>query len=127
MDTALNSAHYWNERHRNRSDEWKYRYATKDEITTNLFRGQDEPYARLGGRPFTRPSLQTGNPCETSRCVIKDRVEQAIPRADNFRSAGELPGENIAPQTLTSYIDCFPGGALYPLGVGEIAEGRDTA
>jgi len=109
MDTALNSAHYWNERHRNRSDEWIYRYATKDEITTNLFRGQDEQYARLGGRPFTRPSLQTGNLCETSRCVMKDRVENAVLHADSFRSTEELPGENIAPQTLTSYIDYFPG------------------
>lgn len=110
MDTALNRAFYWDQRHHNHSNEWAYRYATKDEITTNLFRGQDEPYAHLAGRPFTHPGLRTGNHCETSRCVIKDQVEQleGVPHPDNFRSAKELgePGKNIASH---SSIDPFPG------------------
>ena len=106
--TALNSAFYWDQRHHDHSNEWAYRYATKEEITTNLFRGQNESYAHLGGRLFTHPNLRTGNHCETSCCAVKDRVEQAISHPDNFRSTKDLsePGKNIAPH---SYIDPFHG------------------
>lgn len=55
-----------------------YRYATHDEIMTNLFHGQDESYARLGSRSFTEHVVETGGQSETSRCVITNRVEQAV-------------------------------------------------
>ncbi|KAG8221160.1 hypothetical protein J3R82DRAFT_2711 [Butyriboletus roseoflavus] len=112
VNAALNSDFYRTQRLYNRSDVWAYRYATKDEINTNFFRGQEESYARLGGHPFTHLSLQTGSPCEIPRCVIKKRVEQAVsqPDSSNFRSTKELSklGRDVTPHTQPWHTEAFP-------------------
>ncbi|KAG9313264.1 hypothetical protein JVU11DRAFT_6729 [Chiua virens] len=74
INPALNSEFYTH----NNSDEWAYRYATKDEISSN-FRGQGEPLYRLsGGRPLTHLGLQKGGPYGKSVCVMENRVEHAV-------------------------------------------------